>query len=132
MRFRVKVFAAAIMTAVVAYLGNAIAAETLKIEDCMKCQNKARKQIAAAAKKGAWSDAAKTSKTWLAAAGDLGKNKPPIGDDKSWKNQTTKYLRNVKAVDSAVGKKDASALTKALGTVGQSCGACHSKHRPKE
>ncbi len=109
MRFSVKVFAVAIMAAVIAYLGNAVAAESMNIEDCMKCQNKARKQIATAAKKGNWDDAAKSSKSWLTAANDIGKNKPPIGDPKSWKEQTTKYLTNVKAVDSAVGKKDASA-----------------------
>jgi cytochrome c556 len=131
MRFRVKAVAIGVAVAMVAYLGNAIAAETLEIKDCMKCQNKSRKEISDAAKGGKWDDASTSSKAWLEAAEAMGKNDPPLGDKKSWKDQTDKYLTNVKAVDSAVGKKDPSALTKALGTFGASCGGCHSKHKPK-
>ena len=78
-----------------------------------------------------WDGSAEKSKTWLVAAGDIGKNKPPLGDDKSWKEQTDKYLTNVKAVDEAVGKKDPDAVSKAIGTFNASCMACHGKHRPK-
>jgi cytochrome c556 len=131
MRFSVKVLAVAVVAAAAVCLGDALAAETREIKDCMKCQNTSRKELAAQAKEGKWDDAAKTSKTWLEAAGDLAKNKPPLGDEKSWKEQTDKYVTNVKAVDSAVAKKDATALSKALGTVGSSCGGCHSKHKPK-
>lgn len=133
MRFRVKVFVATLMTAAAVYLGNAVAADKLEISDCMKCQNKVRGELGkmAKAKDIDWAEASKKSKTWLEAAGDLGKNKPPLGDDKSWKEQTDKYLTNVKAVDDAVGKKDAAAMSKALQTFGTSCGGCHSKHKPK-
>jgi cytochrome c556 len=136
MRFSVKVVAIAVLTAVVAWMGgtNSSAEEkTLEIKACMKCQNTVRGELnkLAKAKEVNWDDASKKSKTWLAAANDMGKNKPPMGDEKSWKEQTEKYVTNVKAVDEAVGKKDATSLTKALGTFGASCGGCHSKHKPK-
>ena len=131
MQLSVKLLTVLAIVAATVCLGDAIAAETREIKDCMKCQNTSRKELAARAKDGKWDDAAKTSKTWLEAAGDLAKNKPPLGDEKSWKEQTDKYVTNVKAVDSAVAKKDATALGKALGTVGSSCGGCHSKHKPK-
>lgn len=132
MRFRAKLLALAAVVALAAYLGNAVAAEKeLEIKDCMKCQNTARKTIETAGKAGKWEDAEKPTKAWLEAAEAIGKNKPPKGEEKSWKEQTDKYLTNVKAVDEAVGKKDATALGKALGTFGASCGGCHSKHKPK-
>lgn len=113
---------------------NAEDKKTLEIKDCMQCQNSARGALGklAKAKEVDWDSAAEKSKAWLAAAGDIGKNRPPIGDEKSWKEQTEKYLTNVKAVDDAVGKKDVSAMTKALGTFGASCQGCHSKHRQKK
>lgn len=133
MRFSVKVLAMAAVAAAAVCLGDAIIAaeKTREIKECMKCQNTSRKDLQALAKDGKWDDAAKTSKTWLEAAGDMAKNKPPVGDEKSWKEQTDKYLTNVKAVDDAVGKKDATALGKALSTFGSSCGGCHGKHKPK-
>jgi len=135
MRFSVKVVAIAALTAVVAWMGGANAEDkkALEISACMKCQNSVRGELGklAKAKEVNWEEASKKSKTWLSAANDLGKNKPPLGDEKSWKEQTEKYVTNVKAVDDAVGKKDAAALTKSLGTFGASCGGCHSKHKPK-
>lgn len=131
MRISRKAAVVSAVTAALVYLAGASAAETMKIGDCMKCQNKARKELGSLAKSGDWDKAAEKSKTWLAAAGDLGKNKPPLGDEKSWKEQTDKYVSNVKAVDAAVGKKDGAGVTKALQTFGTSCGGCHSKHKPK-
>jgi cytochrome c556 len=133
MRIRRKVAVAAAVAVALVYFAGANADEKApqEIKVCMKCQNKARNAIGAAAKKSEWDKASESSKTWLAAAGDMGKNKPPLGDEKSWKEQTEKYLTNVKAVDDAVGKKDADAVGKALGTFGASCGGCHSKHKPK-
>jgi cytochrome c556 len=135
MRFSLKVAAAAALTAVVAWMGGAGAEEkkVLEIKACMKCQNTMRPQLnkMAKAKDLDWEEASKKSKTWLAAAGDMGKNKPPKGDEKSWKELTDKYVTDVKAIDEAVGKKDSAALTKALGTIDQKyCGSCHSKHKP--
>jgi cytochrome c556 len=134
MRFSLKIVAVAALTAVVAWMGGASAEEkTLEIKACMKCQNTVRTELGklAKAKEVNWDEAAKKSKAWLTAAGDMGKNKPPLGDDKSWKEQTDKYLTNVKAVNSAVEGKSTGDLTKALGTFGASCGGCHGKHKPK-
>jgi len=135
MRFSVKVVAMAALTAVVAWMGGANAEDKkpLEVSGVMKCQNSVRSELGklAKAKEVNWEDASKKSKTWLAAAEDLGKNKPKLGDEKSWKEQTEKYVSNVKAVDDAVAKKDATALTKSLATFGASCGGCHSKHKPK-
>lgn len=133
MRFSVKVLAVAAVAAAAVCIGDALAAETVKIEECMKCQNSARTSLKKMAKEGKydWEEASKSTKSWLDAAGDLAKNKPPLGDEKSWKEQTNKYVTNVKAVDSAVQKKDSAALGKAMGTFDSSCRDCHSKHKPK-
>jgi len=135
MRLSLKVAMVAALAAIVAYIGGATAEDkkALDIKGCMKCQNTARGSILPKekGKEVDWDAAAKKTKTWLSAAEDLAKNSPPVGDEKSWKDQTAKYLTNVKAVDDAVGKKDAAAVGKALGTFGASCGGCHSKHKPK-
>jgi cytochrome c556 len=129
---RTAAVTAAVAVALIYFPGaNADEKTPMEIKACMKCQNKAKNAIDSAAKKKEWDKAAESSKTWLAAAGDLGKNKPPVGDDKSWKEQTEKYVSNVKAVDTAISKKDGDAVTKALATVGTSCKECHPKHRPK-
>ncbi|HKA06771.1 MAG TPA: hypothetical protein VKD71_05895 [Gemmataceae bacterium] len=134
MRISRKAAVAIAVTAALVYFAGANAEEKKpqEIKACMKCQNGARNAIPKLAKSNEWDSAAEKSKTWLAAANDLGKNKPPLGDEKSWKEQTEKYLSNVKAIDEAVGKKDVDGVTKTVGTFNNSCGACHSKHRPKK
>src|SRR5262245_59077926 len=128
MRFSVKVLAVAAVAAAAACMGDALAAETVKISESMKCQNGASMSLKKLAKKNKydWDEAAKSTKSWVEAAGDLAKNKPPLGEEKSWKDQTDKYLTNVKAVDAAVQKKDSAALGKAMTTFDGSCGGCHS------
>ncbi|HKB06476.1 MAG TPA: hypothetical protein VKD90_30050 [Gemmataceae bacterium] len=135
MRLSRKLAVSAAIAVGLVYFGGANAEEKkpLEIKACMKCQNSVRNSILPKKKtvEVDWTAAAEKTKTWLAAAGDLAKNKPPLGDEASWKEQTTKYQTNVKAVDDAVGKKDVDAVTKALATFGTSCGGCHSKHKPK-
>jgi len=124
----------AALAAVVVYFGGANAADEDKKPDCkavMKTQNTIRGAILPKKGEPNWEEASKKSKTWLAAAEGLGKNEPPVGDKDSWKEQTGKYVTNVKAVDEAVTKKDAAAVSKALGTFSASCMGCHSKHKPK-
>jgi cytochrome c556 len=129
---RTTAVTAAVAVALIYFAGaNADEKTPMEIKACMKCQNKARNAIKSAAKNSEWDKAAEQSKTWLAAAADIGKNKPPLGDEKSWKEQTDKYVANVKAVDTAVGKKDADAVSKTVATFEASCAGCHSKHRPK-
>jgi len=136
MRFSLKLALLAGLAAGVTYLGSANAADEAKLREikgCMAFQNKVRGDLGkqAKAKDVNWDSIQKQTKEWLKVAEDLGKNKPPKGDDASWKEQTTKYMTNVKAVDSAAEKKDADSFTKALATIGASCGACHGKHKPK-
>ncbi len=99
------------------------------IKQCMKCQNTSKAAIEKSVKAEKWDDAVKTSKTWLKAAEDLGKNKPKKGDEDSWKEKTGKYLDTVKDVSAAVEKKDAEATTKGLKAVGGQCGDCHKAHK---
>src|SRR5262245_23657895 len=123
MRISRKAAVAIAVTAALFYLAGANADEKpQEIKACIECQNDAVKELRAMAKSKEfdWDRAGEKSKTWLAAANDIGKNKPPLGDDKSWKEQTDKYVTNVKAIDTAVGKKDADAMNKAVGTFGAS------------
>jgi cytochrome c556 len=129
MRFRMKVLAVAVATSLVVYLGSSKAEDKpVDIKGCMGSQNKVREL--AKAKTIDWDEVGPKVKTWLTAAEDLGKNKPPRGDDKSWKELCDKYLTNVKAVDEAAEKKDGPALNKSLATIQGTCMGCHSKHRP--
>jgi cytochrome c556 len=134
MRFRLKIALMAGLAAVVAYLGSATAADDVKPKDikgCMAFQNKVRKDLSAQAKKGNWEDIQKQTDEWLEVAKTLGSQKPPKGDEKSWKEITDKYAATVKSIDEAADKKDAAALNKGLAAIGSMCQGCHSKHRAK-
>lgn len=135
MRFRLKVAVLAALAVGIAYLGSAQAAED-KLKDvkgCMAFQNKVRTDIGkqAKGKDVKWEDIQTQTAEWVKVAEDLGKNKPPKGDEKSWKEQTDKYLATVKAIHEAAEKKDSAGINKGLGTIGASCGGCHGKHKPK-
>jgi cytochrome c556 len=88
-------------------------------------------KLGAAVKGGKWEDAAELVKSYTTDAADLGKNKPPRGDAKSWESLTTKYVENVKAVSDGVEKKDATAAGTGLKAIGGSCKTCHNAHQPK-
>lgn len=132
MRVRAKIATMIAFTTIVACVVNADE-KPIAIKDCMKCQQSVVPELRTLAKTKNvnWDDAAKKSKSWLNAAGDLAKNKPPLGDAKSWKEQTDRYVAHVKAVDDAVDKKDATGLNRSLSMFGSSCAGCHSKHKPK-
>ena len=76
-----------------------------------------------------WEDATTHAKALNVFGEALGKNKPPKGDEKSWKTLTEKYAANTKAVLAGVEKKDAKAATAALNAIGGSCGGCHKAHK---
>jgi hypothetical protein len=80
-------------------------------------------------KGGKWEDALPHAKALNVFGEALGKNKPPKGDEKSWKQLAEKYAANTKAVLVAVEKKDAKGAGKALGAIGGSCAGCHKAHR---
>src|SRR5262249_33830841 len=58
-----------------------------------------------------------------------GKATPPKGEKASWEKQTTAYVDNAKAVDTATDKMDAKTATAALGKLQMSCRGCHMAHR---
>ena len=136
MRFQMKLAVLVATIAGVLYLGSADAKDEEKIKDvkgCMAFQNKVRgdmgKQVKG--KDVDWEVIQKQTKEWVGVAETLGKQTPPKGSKESWKTQTEKYMTNVKAVDAAAEKKDPAGVSKALGTIGASCGGCHGQHKPK-
>ncbi|MBM3983259.1 MAG: hypothetical protein FJ304_23905 [Planctomycetes bacterium] len=84
--------------------------------------------IPAAAKDGKWDDAQKLAKEWNDLGKVIGKNKPPKGEDASWKEQCAKFGDATKAILKATEDKDAKAVNKSVG--GFNCGACHKAHKP--
>jgi cytochrome c556 len=137
MRFQLKlaVFAAAALGVV--YLGSAAADDEIKdIKGCMAFTKTkvARDHLPAELKSASpdWDQIQRDTKQWVAVAETLGKQSPPRGTAQSWKRQTDKYLEHVKDINVAAQKKDAAAATKAVATLGMSCGGCHSQHKPKK
>ena len=134
MRFCLFVGMVAVMAASVAYLGNASAADddVKDVKGCMVFQNNTVPELTKMlkAKEPEWDDIQKQTKAWVKVSESIGGFKPPRGDEKSWKEQTVKYVTNVAAVDKAAGKKDTDETKKAMATVQASCGGCHSKHKP--
>jgi len=61
---------------------------------------------------------------------ELGKNGPPQGDKASWAKLTKTLAEESKALDEAAAKQDREALAARVQTIGASCKACHSVHRP--
>jgi cytochrome c556 len=85
--------------------------------------------LAAPDSSGKWDDAKEYAKTLSFFGENLGKNKPPKGEADSWEKLTKKYAESTKAVSKAVDDKDASAVNKALDSIGGSCMECHKSHR---
>src|SRR5262245_56489620 len=114
-------------------LGTALAVEAKSIDEIMKRVNSAkgiqRKLLPDAAKAGDWDNAQKLSKEYVELAEQLGKNKPPKGEQKSWEKLTGDYLVSVKKVDEACQKKDAAAVTAAQRKIGAMCKSCHDAHK---
>ena len=135
MRFCLLIGMVAIMAASVSNLGTATAADddVKDIKGCMAFQNNtALPELKDMIKKTEpnWDEIQKQTKAWVKVSESLGGFKPPRGDEKSWKDQTAKYVTNVATVDKAAGKKDTDEVKKGLAAMGASCMGCHSKHRP--
>ncbi|WP_439626610.1 cytochrome c [Gemmata sp.] len=86
-------------------------------------------KVKAAVKAEKWDDAQKYAKAMSVFGAALGKNKPKKGDADSWKTLSEKYAGDTKALFDATEKKDAKAANDALGTIGESCKACHTPHK---
>ncbi len=74
-----------------------------------------------------WDDAAAAGKELKELGVALAANKAPKGDAASWTKLATKYKDNTAAAAAAAEKKDAPAVTKALG--GINCKECHDAHK---
>ncbi len=108
--------------------------KTYTIEEIMKKGHGSKgliKGINQLAKEGKWEDAQKDAKLLKAFGVSLGKNKPPMGEEASWKKQTEAYKENTEAVFKAAEKKDAKGVTDGLGKIQKSCMGCHKEHKPK-
>jgi hypothetical protein len=77
-----------------------------------------------------WADVGKNSKELLKLGTELGKAKPDKGEQKSWKQLTTAYAKNAKALEEAAGKKNKKAAESALTRITGSCTSCHKAHKP--
>ena len=136
---RVSLFAALGMVAVTWAYGAGSAADDKKDEKVptiSEIMTKGHKgtdayiaKIKAAAKDEKWDDAKEYAKTLAFFGENLGKNKPPKGDEKSWKALTDKYAENTKLVLKGTEDKDVKEVNKGLGGITGMCGACHKAHK---
>jgi len=102
----------------------------LDVEEIMKVGHSKNGYIAkikTATKGEKWEDAAKSAELLKANGEMLGKNTVEKGDADSWKKLSDKYAKSTAAVATAVEKKDAAAVTKALGSI--NCKECHDAHK---
>ncbi len=104
--------------------------KVLDVEEIMKAghsKNGYINKIKTATKGEKWEDAAKSAESLKANGEMLGKNKVEKGEADSWKKLSDKYAKSTAAVATAVEKKDAAAVTKALGSI--NCKECHDAHK---
>ena len=104
--------------------------KVLGIEEIMKVGHSKNGYIAkikTATKGEKWEDAAKSAESLKANGEMLGKNTAEKGEADSWKKLSDKYAKSTAAVATAVEKKDAAAVTKALGSI--NCKECHDAHK---
>src|SRR5687767_5372496 len=76
-----------------------------------------------------WEDATTHAKALNLFGEALGKNKPPKGEEKSWKELTGKYAESTKSILTAVEKKEAKDATAGLKAIRGMCMGCHKAHR---
>ena len=105
--------------------------KVLGIEEIMKVGHNTKNgyiaKIKTATKGEKWEDAAKLAESLKANGEMLGKNTVEKGEADSWKKLSDKYAKSTAAVATAVEKKDAAAVTKALGSI--NCKECHDAHK---
>ncbi len=107
----------------------------LTIKDIMKAghggSNSLLKQVIFTSKEGKWDAAVAAAKSLDSNAALLHKGTPAKGSAESWEKLASGYHKNTKALLAATEKKDADAVKAAVGTLTNSCGACHDEHRIK-
>lgn len=89
-------------------------------------------QVKSSAKQGNWDEAKEKAKKLKELGEAIGKNKPPKGDEESWKKLTKKYAEETAAIAAAAEKQDALDVDKAAATFAnqKNCATCHNAHRP--
>ena len=133
---RASVFGAMGMVAIAVAYGSAATAgqKDEKVPDISEIMIKGHKgtdayiaKIKGASKAGNWEDAEKYAKTLAFFGENLGKNKPPKGDAKSWETMSKAYANATKTVHKGTQDKDVKAVNKGL--MGINCGGCHKAHK---
>lgn len=111
--------------------------EPLKIAEIMKrshakggAHREIMKQLES--EKVNWDLSLAKAKDLILLAGDLERNKPPVGDKEAWDKQAKNYLSLVVKLEKAIEQKDLAETKAAVEGVKKSCSACHNAHRPKE
>ena len=116
--------------------GVAFAAQMLTNEEIMEKAHKSKKGYRDKLKanlNGAapnWEEASTMAKDWVKIAEMLGKNDPSKGPKAGWKALCDDYLKDVKAIQAAVEKKDTTGFKAADTAMAKKCEDCHDKHRP--
>lgn len=77
-----------------------------------------------------WDAIATHAKLYSDLSNLLEKNKPDMGDVKSWQKLSKSYAADAKALSEAVAKKDKEAVKTVFAKLSDSCDACHELHRP--
>ncbi|MCE9532369.1 MAG: cytochrome C [Planctomycetes bacterium] len=104
------------------------------IKDVMTKVNKGKPSLCAelkggvSAKEPKWDELATKAKELTPLAKALGANKPPKGDDASWKKFTDAYAKAAEDLEKAIGAKDAKAAGAAMKVI-SNCGGCHGAHK---
>jgi cytochrome c556 len=76
-----------------------------------------------------WDELAEKAKELVPLAKALGKNKPPMGSEESWKKYTSAYAKAAEDFEAAVKDKNQD-KAKAAAAVIANCAGCHKEHRP--
>lgn len=132
-KFRVAMVVALAAFALTVSVGGLTAAED-KVPDVSTIMKKSfggktslKSQIGSSLKGENWDDVKKLAAEFKEHGDALGKNKPNKGDADSWKKLTKKFADNTAALAEAADKKDAKAVTAALGKF--NCKECHDAHK---
>ena len=76
-----------------------------------------------------WEAITKHAKIYADLSALLEKNKPTMGDEKSWKKLAQAYAKDAKALADAAAKKDKNGVKEVFAKLKESCDTCHENHR---
>jgi cytochrome c556 len=76
-----------------------------------------------------WKEIQPQAKEMVKLTAQLGKYKPPMGDEASWAKLTKEFAANTVALEKAIAAKDQPAAKAAFEKGEKACSACHKAHR---